>query len=174
MSTKPARKRNNDNNSVLPALTIEVQNSKKQNNGSESSVTNNSIETEVSSINDSLTGSINKDAFQSIFVGKLGKDTAQTFLVKNTVFPSHAHFLPKNTENSFYSILKGKIDSKSVLADNKTFDDFFMNNLKMWNKRCNLVRTELVNRCKLRYFSKYNDMSENKFHLLLTKIVRTS
>ena len=101
MSTKQGKKGNNNNDLNSPALTFEIQNSKKQTNGSESSVTNNSVETEVSSINDSLTGSVDKDAFQSIFAGKLGKDAAQMFLAKNTLFPSHARFLPKNTENVF-------------------------------------------------------------------------
>ena len=135
-------------------MTIELQNSKAHDSASDSSVTNTSIETEVSSINDSVNGIVESNGIERFFAGKLGKETAELFLSKNTVFPCHTHFLPKKKENSFYSMLKDKIDSRSLLADKESFDDFFINNLKLWNRCCNSVRTELVNRCKLRYFSK--------------------
>lgn len=88
----------------------------------------------------------------------IGKQTAVEYMTKHYVFPSPDDFVAKdnNGKASYFTTMKQIVAKSHQAAEMAGFDVFFCENRRPWKRACNDFRTSLVNKAKIRYFSKYD------------------
>lgn len=93
------------------------------------------------------------------FKKDIGKQTAVEYMTKHYLFPTPTDFVvsDKEDEVSYYNTMKKVLLKRNKAEDMAGFDVFFCENRRIWKKTCNDFRTMLVNKAKLRYFSKYDN-----------------
>ena len=139
MSEPPDSKEKNQNNTT-----------KTNNNDDNSSDDNNR---EVEAVRGLLHSK--KDINERALARRIGKQTAKQFIECNIMFPNSDNFNLSTDAKSFYMILKSKLNEKNYILKENSFTPFFVRYTNIWFACCNDARTEIVKKCKEKYFGKY-------------------
>ena len=86
---------------------------------------------------------------------RIGKQAAKQFIECNIMFPNSDNFNLSTDSKSFYMILKSKLNKKNYILKENSFTSFFVRYTNIWFTSCNDARTEIVKKCKEKYFGKY-------------------